>query len=37
VEIAFNAQNILALLVFFIPFILFGLMAIASRRNHRRQ
>ncbi|HEV2530038.1 MAG TPA: hypothetical protein VGT61_16450 [Thermomicrobiales bacterium] len=35
-EIAFDAQNILAVLVFLIPFILFGAMGIASCRNHRR-
>ncbi len=35
-EIALNGQNVLAALVFLIPFILFGAMGIASRRNHRR-
>ena len=32
-----NGQNILAVLVFLVPFIIFAAMAISSRRNHRQQ
>ena len=32
-----NGQNILAVLVFLVPFIIFAAMAVSSRRNHRHR